>query len=502
MTRAKSMIIRAGLPALVAFGLAGRAEAGTLTWKVYIAPASGGSVRWSTSAPAASGTLTNSGSLAFNAGAYVDLTFSAKTGYQLTSVMKNADQIIGWLDGSKHFRFGPVDKPHVIVAVFSSTSASRMNFPDGLGTEIADVTGNYSGTTRDARDYDVDIAMDEAGKLNAMGTVDGITPKAGGAVEGAIGSVKTVNNVPTAALKGSFTGTRDSEATTASGTYTGPVQLHAAGGGHWNASGVGSGNAKAGSTSYTAKPTNLTVQATSEQAGNVSKDWSLNLAIRETGDEKTGAPVVMAGAILTLPNGDRTSFAEKPMSYSPQTGYSVSFSKGVKLDALGNPTTAIDTKSTVTLTGMSLAGAPGSRTLTGGKTTYTMLGQTGKESPEETLLNNGNIASVVNNPTAPTTFTIKKPYIITYVSTYHWNSGRGTGSAGQISLRRQDGTVYGPWQATGSPGMGGVPSVNWECRPLEQVTAGTYTVVDSSPTTWSQNSQSNGQGFSVVKGRP
>ena len=32
------------------------------------------------------------------------------------------------------------------------------------------------------------------------------------------------------------------------------------------------------------------------------------------------------------------------------------------------------------------------------------------------------------------------------------------------------------------------------------LTLGTYTIVDSSPATWSQNSQSGGKGFAVVKG--
>jgi len=112
-----------------------------------------------------------------------------------------------------------------------------------------------------------------------------------------------------------------------------------------------------------------------------------------------------------------------------------------------------------------------------------------------------NIAGVRNQPTAPTTFIINKPHLVTYITNYHWNNAKGI-SPGQIGFKDQNGKVYGPWQASGRPGQGGVPNAYWEVSPNIVIPAGTYTLTDSDPATWSQNSQSGGKGMSEVKATP
>jgi len=42
--------------------------------------------------------------------------------------------------------------------------------------------------------------------------------------------------------------------------------------------------------------------------------------------------------------------------------------------------------------------------------------------------------------------------------------------------------------------------VNWIARVNRNLPAGTYTVLDSDPRTWSRNPQSGGQGFTIVRG--
>ena len=81
------------------------------------------------------------------------------------------------------------------------------------------------------------------------------------------------------------------------------------------------------------------------------------------------------------------------------------------------------------------------------------------------IYTNTNIGAVYNSPSAPTQFTIATPHLISYVFTYHWNDRRGSAQAGSIGLRHSNGTVYGPWAATGTPGQGGVPNAGWEVRP-------------------------------------
>lgn len=114
-----------------------------------------------------------------------------------------------------------------------------------------------------------------------------------------------------------------------------------------------------------------------------------------------------------------------------------------------------------------------------------------------TTMNNG---SVFNRPTADATFTLARPHVITMITTYHWNDGRGTGT-GTIALRGEDGQLFGPWPVTGTPGQGGVPNATWTCTPSIELPAGTYRIVDSEPATWSWNAQSSGRGLAAVKGR-
>lgn len=118
--------------------------------------------------------------------------------------------------------------------------------------------------------------------------------------------------------------------------------------------------------------------------------------------------------------------------------------------------------------------------------------------PPKTVLNNGNIYRVYNQPTRDTTFSLDGPALVTYIYTYHWNDGRGM-HPGTIALKHEDGTLYGPWQSAGKPGQGNVPNAYWECEPMAALKGGRYTLVDSHPTSWAQNEGTSGAGFARVK---
>ncbi len=120
----------------------------------------------------------------------------------------------------------------------------------------------------------------------------------------------------------------------------------------------------------------------------------------------------------------------------------------------------------------------------------------------EKVFNNGNIYGVQNQPTKPTVLKLAVPHMITAVVTYHWNNASGTVRPGTIALRSASGKVYGPWQAAGSPGQGGVRNAYWTARPNIIIPAGTYTILDSDPSTWAQNSASGGTGHGWVEGYP
>lgn len=91
--------------------------------------------------------------------------------------------------------------------------------------------------------------------------------------------------------------------------------------------------------------------------------------------------------------------------------------------------------------------------------------------------------------------------MVTQISTYHYNKMKGA-PPGTISLQSDSGETYGPWQTTGAVGQGNVPNAFWVAKPDEEVPAGTYTIIDSNPGTWSQNAKSNGSGFATIQGTP
>lgn len=117
------------------------------------------------------------------------------------------------------------------------------------------------------------------------------------------------------------------------------------------------------------------------------------------------------------------------------------------------------------------------------------------------LFNNWNPASVTNKPTKATQVQFQGPTMIVQVMNYHWNDGRGV-APGTIALRDQAGKTYGPWQARATAGTGGAQNVNWIVEPRAVLPSGIYTVVDSDPGTWSQNSGSGGAGFTQLHGHP
>ena len=121
---------------------------------------------------------------------------------------------------------------------------------------------------------------------------------------------------------------------------------------------------------------------------------------------------------------------------------------------------------------------------------------------EITIYENGNIYGVDNDPqTVPsraTEFTIKKAAIVTHFETYHYfTNGMKPGT---IALRHKDGTIYGPWRASGRSGQGNVDNAYWEVKPDIEIKAGKYTVLDSNPATWSFNGGSGGRGMVIIRG--
>jgi len=120
---------------------------------------------------------------------------------------------------------------------------------------------------------------------------------------------------------------------------------------------------------------------------------------------------------------------------------------------------------------------------------------------EERIFAQSACSGVSNDPPNPTTFAIDGEKTITKIGTYHWNDATGE-SPGTIGLKDQQGNIYGPWQATGEAGQGGVPDAYWivHLSPGVNLPAGTYTIIDSDPSTWSYTYESEDSGIAAVIG--
>jgi hypothetical protein len=94
-------------------------------------------------------------------------------------------------------------------------------------------------------------------------------------------------------------------------------------------------------------------------------------------------------------------------------------------------------------------------------------------------------------------FTIDRPRVIVEIMTYHWDYNDH--KLGTIALKNvETGKTYGPWETVGGTGQGGVENAYWLARPNAEIPAGTYMLVDSSPSTWFTNSEMEGYGGSYV----
>ncbi len=137
--------------------------------------------------------------------------------------------------------------------------------------------------------------------------------------------------------------------------------------------------------------------------------------------------------------------------------------------------------------------------IAGTRITQADNGEAVTEGTEQKIFDNGNIYGVTNGPGSPTKFTLTQPTFITRIENYHYfNNGRLPGT---ITLVNSKGDQFGPWYATGTTGQGGVQNAYWVVRPNRILPAGTYTVIDSDPATWSTNPQSGNKGFTSVWGR-
>lgn len=104
----------------------------------------------------------------------------------------------------------------------------------------------------------------------------------------------------------------------------------------------------------------------------------------------------------------------------------------------------------------------------------------------------GSDLAVDNGGTSPLV-KLDKEVFANEIWTYHYNDGKGA-PAGTIKIMAEDGTIYGPWQTER------FNTTYWIARPNQNIPAGSYTIIDSDPATWSQNQETKGKGMTWMNG--
>lgn len=257
------------------------------------------------------------------------------------------------------------------------TGNFSFGFPSGIPglAAIASIIGNYTGTDPfgSTRNYNIDVAQDDSGKVASMGTVDGITNDEGGPdLMGPPGAVTTVNNEPTLSLKGGFSGASDGTPGSFKGTASGPAELTDIGGGTNGLALTATGSGESDGVPQTLNNAPVVIPSTPDMEANFGKkNWILTLTINNT--VVNGKDVTTATAELTLPNGDVVQYPERKVKYSPTKGYKLKFKKGTNVTA--DPPLA--TKSSISITGLTFTQMGEDWDPSGGIIAYRFLGQQG-----------------------------------------------------------------------------------------------------------------------------
>ena len=121
--------------------------------------------------------------------------------------------------------------------------------------------------------------------------------------------------------------------------------------------------------------------------------------------------------------------------------------------------------------------------------------------PQVQLATVSNEIAVIPGVTTPSEFTVASGSVtVLSLATYHYLLPRGMSSTGMVGLRSSDGRAYGPWQTIGKPGASDIANAIWYAAVDVVLPAGTYTVTDSDPYTWSVNDGTRGAGMFWVTG--
>ncbi|MPM05111.1 hypothetical protein SDC9_51396 [bioreactor metagenome] len=354
-------------------------------------------------------------------------------------------------------------------------------------TVIGNVSGSYYGAYA-AYDGSVHIVGDVSGS-NALNPEYGGIAEVEGNITGASTAIRVSNidgwNAPRVTVTGSVTGT---SGTAINVGWAGIVEVTGAVNGNVYAAGM------------TATSPEITI------SGDISVSSGCGINIYYGGTVWVNGKILGASPYLKLDNLDieQDDYVELTGSYYKYSNQTVDIPVPYAANTVYVEIPVSPSASGVGIAGTASVGQPltGSYTYhagsvaSEGSSAFRWLRVSGVPSilgQPYLLYTTNNIAAVESSPSGPANpaqFTVTGPTHIAKIGNYHYGYAH---TSGTISLMDTNSTVYGPWSTANEGGY-------WCVYPDAEVPAGTYTVVDSNPESWSFNLDSGNAGMTEIVG--
>lgn len=126
---------------------------------------------------------------------------------------------------------------------------------------------------------------------------------------------------------------------------------------------------------------------------------------------------------------------------------------------------------------------------------------TAQKAKKVVIFSNWNDLPVRSNPSRPVRFEIDKAYLVTSITTRHYNDGKGVKAGGTISIVDEKRKNYGTWTSKTKPDRSGTPDALFVFYPNIRLPAGKYRIINSGEKTWSFNLESGRRGMTIIEGQ-
>ncbi|HAU29913.1 MAG TPA: hypothetical protein DCW68_07405 [Rhodospirillaceae bacterium] len=362
---------------------------------------------------------------------------------------------------------------------FNTGTRTFSGTPADMGTTSVRLTVTDTSGNTVSDDFNIAIGQDSTPDTFTLAAITGVAP----------GTLSTLSSPVT------ISGFSDSLTASVSGSGSPQISVN---GGTW----AGSASITAGNTlsvRLTASASFNTGASATVTIGGTSATFSVTTAPQDTTPD-TFTFTAVTNAVLSSTQTSNTATISGITGSVP-----ISITEGsYKIDSGAYTTSAgtITNGQTVTLQTTSSASYSTAKNviLTIGSVSATWTVTTTADTPPaSTLIAQIWSTSAVGGGGTSPSFTITKAWTVTGLYSYHWNGCSGS-TPGTVSIQHSNGTTYGPFQTTGVGTWGCSPNIYWQAETNVVIPAGTWTFIDSNPSTWSTNASLSYKGMCQIVG--